>query len=116
MVYTVEAKTVQTGAVRTLIEALRSILVEMSLLFDKDGNIASGKLLSTVYYDGPGGRKARWSEVTYEEGHSKFSKVKEYGTDGMTHERDIEHEHAQDGGESAVPSRTPRSVLCGQNF
>jgi proliferating cell nuclear antigen len=35
--YTVEAKTVQTGAVRTLIEALRSILVEMSLLFDKDG-------------------------------------------------------------------------------
>ena len=33
----VEAKTVQTGAVRTLIEALRSILVEMSLLFDKDG-------------------------------------------------------------------------------
>ena len=35
--YTVEAKTVQTGAVRTLIEALRSILVEMSLLFDADG-------------------------------------------------------------------------------
>lgn len=35
--YIVEAKTVQTGAVRTLIEALRSILVEMSLLFDKDG-------------------------------------------------------------------------------
>jgi proliferating cell nuclear antigen len=35
--YTVEAKTVQTGAVRTLVEALRSILVEMSLLFDKDG-------------------------------------------------------------------------------
>ena len=33
----VEAKTVQTGAVRTLVEALRSILVEMSLLFDKDG-------------------------------------------------------------------------------
>ncbi len=33
----VEAKTVQTGAMRTLIEALRSILVEMSLLFDKDG-------------------------------------------------------------------------------
>jgi proliferating cell nuclear antigen len=35
--YTVEAKTVQTSAVRTLVEALRSILVEMSLLFDKDG-------------------------------------------------------------------------------
>ena len=33
----VEAKTVQTGAIRTLVEALRSILVEMSLLFDKDG-------------------------------------------------------------------------------
>jgi proliferating cell nuclear antigen len=35
--YSVEAKTVQTNAVRTLVEALRSILVEMSLLFDKDG-------------------------------------------------------------------------------
>jgi proliferating cell nuclear antigen len=35
--YSVEAKTVQTSAVRTLVEALRSILVEMSLLFDKDG-------------------------------------------------------------------------------
>ena len=35
--YSVEAKTVQTGAVRTLVEALKSILVEMSLLFDKDG-------------------------------------------------------------------------------
>jgi len=33
----VEAKTVQTGAIRTLIEALRSILVEMSLSFDNDG-------------------------------------------------------------------------------
>jgi proliferating cell nuclear antigen len=33
----VEAKTVQTGAIRTLVEALRSILVEMSLIFDKDG-------------------------------------------------------------------------------
>ena len=33
----VEAKTVQTGAVRTLIEALKCILVEMSLVFDKDG-------------------------------------------------------------------------------
>lgn len=32
-----EAKTVQTGAVRTLIEALKCILVEMSLVFDKDG-------------------------------------------------------------------------------
>jgi proliferating cell nuclear antigen len=37
MPYIVEAKTVQTGAIRILIEALRSILVEMSLLFDKDG-------------------------------------------------------------------------------
>jgi len=35
--YIVEAKTVQTGAVRTLVEALKCILVEMSLLFDKDG-------------------------------------------------------------------------------
>lgn len=35
--FIVEAKTVQTGAVRTLIEALKSILVEMSLIFDKDG-------------------------------------------------------------------------------
>jgi hypothetical protein len=33
----VEAKTVQTGAIRTLKEALKCILVEMSLLFDKDG-------------------------------------------------------------------------------
>ena len=32
-----EAKTVQTGAVRTLTEALKCILVEMSLLFDSDG-------------------------------------------------------------------------------
>lgn len=35
--FIVEAKTVQTGAVRTLIEALKCILVEMSLVFDKDG-------------------------------------------------------------------------------
>jgi proliferating cell nuclear antigen len=35
--YVVEAKTVQTGAIRTLIEALKCILVEMSLIFDKDG-------------------------------------------------------------------------------
>jgi proliferating cell nuclear antigen len=35
--YIVEAKTVQTGAIRTLKEALKCILVEMSLLFDKDG-------------------------------------------------------------------------------
>jgi proliferating cell nuclear antigen len=35
--WVVEAKTVQTGAVRTLIEALKCILVEMSLVFDKDG-------------------------------------------------------------------------------
>jgi proliferating cell nuclear antigen len=35
--YIVEAKTVQTGAVRTLKEALKCILVEMSLEFDKDG-------------------------------------------------------------------------------
>jgi hypothetical protein len=35
--YIVEAKTVQTGAVRTLKEALKCILVEMSLIFDKDG-------------------------------------------------------------------------------
>lgn len=35
--YIVEAKTVQTGAVRTLKEALKCILVEMSLHFDKDG-------------------------------------------------------------------------------
>jgi proliferating cell nuclear antigen len=33
----VEAKTVQTGAIRTLKEALKCILVEMSLIFDKDG-------------------------------------------------------------------------------
>jgi proliferating cell nuclear antigen len=33
----VEAKTVQTGAIRTLVEALKCILVEMSLLFDGDG-------------------------------------------------------------------------------
>jgi len=35
--YIVEAKTVQTGAVRTLKEALKCILVEMSLIFDNDG-------------------------------------------------------------------------------
>lgn len=35
--YIVEAKTVQTGAIRTLVEALKCILVEMSLIFDKDG-------------------------------------------------------------------------------
>jgi len=35
--YVVEAKTVQTGAIRTLKEALKCILVEMSLIFDKDG-------------------------------------------------------------------------------
>ena len=35
--YLVEAKTVQTGAIRTLIEALRCILVEMNFTFDKDG-------------------------------------------------------------------------------
>ena len=35
--YIVEAKTVQTGAIRTLKEALKCSLVEMSLLFDKDG-------------------------------------------------------------------------------
>lgn len=35
--YIVEAKTVQTSAIRTLKEALKCILVEMSLLFDKDG-------------------------------------------------------------------------------
>ena len=35
--YLIEAKTVQTGAVRTLKEALKCILVEMSLIFDKDG-------------------------------------------------------------------------------
>lgn len=33
----VEAKTVQTAAIRTLKEALKCILVEMSLIFDKDG-------------------------------------------------------------------------------
>lgn len=35
--YVVEAKTVQTGAVRTLTEALKCILVEMSLIFDSEG-------------------------------------------------------------------------------
>jgi proliferating cell nuclear antigen len=35
--YIVEAKTVQTAAIRTLTEALKCILVEMSLIFDKDG-------------------------------------------------------------------------------
>jgi proliferating cell nuclear antigen len=35
--YIVEAKTVQTGAVRTLKEALKCILVEMSLIFDETG-------------------------------------------------------------------------------
>ncbi len=35
--FLIEAKTVQTGAVRTLMEALKCILVEMSLVFDKDG-------------------------------------------------------------------------------
>ena len=35
--YIVEAKTVQTSAIRTLTEALKCILVEMSLIFDKDG-------------------------------------------------------------------------------
>lgn len=33
----IEAKTVQTGAIRTLTEALKCILVEMSLIFDSDG-------------------------------------------------------------------------------
>ena len=35
--YIVEAKTVQTAAIRTLKEALKCILVEMSLIFDKNG-------------------------------------------------------------------------------
>jgi proliferating cell nuclear antigen len=35
--YIVEAKTVQTAAIRTLKEALKCILVEMSLIFDKTG-------------------------------------------------------------------------------
>ena len=35
--FIVEAKTVQTGAVRTLTEALKCILVEMSLIFDTGG-------------------------------------------------------------------------------
>jgi proliferating cell nuclear antigen len=35
--YIVEAKTVQTGAIRTLMEALKCILVEMSLIFDRSG-------------------------------------------------------------------------------
>lgn len=35
--FIVEAKTVQTAAVRTLIEALKCILVEMSLVFDEEG-------------------------------------------------------------------------------
>jgi DNA polymerase III sliding clamp (beta) subunit (PCNA family) len=35
--YLVEAKTVQTGAIRTLIEALKCILVEMNFSFDNDG-------------------------------------------------------------------------------
>jgi|UniRef100_A0A6C0AJE6 proliferating cell nuclear antigen len=35
--FIVEAKTVQTGAVRTLTEALKCILVEMSLIFDSEG-------------------------------------------------------------------------------
>jgi proliferating cell nuclear antigen len=35
--YIVEAKTVQTGAIRTLTEALKCILVEMSLIFDNSG-------------------------------------------------------------------------------
>jgi proliferating cell nuclear antigen len=35
--YIIEAKTVQTGAIRTLKEALKCILVEMSLLFDSEG-------------------------------------------------------------------------------
>lgn len=35
--YIVEAKTVQTAAIRTLTEALKCILVEMSLIFDRDG-------------------------------------------------------------------------------
>lgn len=35
--FIVEAKTVQTAAIRTLTEALKCILVEMSLIFDKGG-------------------------------------------------------------------------------
>ena len=35
--YVVEAKTVQTSAIRTLVEALKCILVEMNFIFDKDG-------------------------------------------------------------------------------
>jgi proliferating cell nuclear antigen len=35
--YLVEAKTVQTSAFRTLVEALKCILVEMNITFDKDG-------------------------------------------------------------------------------
>jgi len=35
--YLVEAKTVQTGAIRTLIEALKCILVEMNFIFDSEG-------------------------------------------------------------------------------
>ena len=35
--FIVEAKTVQTSAIRTLIEALKCILVEMNLIFDSEG-------------------------------------------------------------------------------
>ena len=35
--FIVESKSVQTGAIRTLFEAVKCILVEMSLIFDKDG-------------------------------------------------------------------------------
>jgi proliferating cell nuclear antigen len=37
MEYVVEAKTVQTSAIRTLVEALKCILVEMNLIFDHEG-------------------------------------------------------------------------------
>jgi len=35
--YVVEAKTVQTSAIRTLVEALKCILVEMNFIFDNEG-------------------------------------------------------------------------------
>lgn len=46
----IEAKTVQTSAIRTLIEALKSILVEMNFTFDKDGiKMAAMDVTRTVW-------------------------------------------------------------------
>ena len=70
--YIVEAKTVQTGAVRTLKEALKCILVEMSLIFDSEGirmvamdNTRTVLVHLRLYAD-------KFEKYTYKHSSSKF--------------------------------------------